>query len=88
MKPVSFATMKKLQRMSLNEFNRWIEVVYKQGAQDGIDFVEKETIAEIQENDLYHILLSVKGIGEKRALAVMKKIIGEDWEVSDVEGEG
>ena len=79
MKPVSFSAFKKIQHFSLNEFNRWTEVIYKSGFQDGIDAVEEETVAELHENDLYDILLSVRGIGAKRASEVMKKIIGENW---------
>ena len=75
MKAASFSTFKKVQKMSLNQFNRWAESVYKHGVQDGIDFIEEETVAELTEDDLYNILLSVKGIGQKRADEVMRRIL-------------
>lgn len=75
MKPASFSDMKKVQKMTLNQFNRWVECVYKSGMQDGLDTVYEETVAEVAEDDLYEILLSVKGIGPKRADEVMRKIL-------------
>lgn len=81
MKPASFSDMKKVQKMTLNQFNRWVECVYKSGMQDGLDTVYEETVAEIPEDDLRSILLSVKGIGEKRADEIMKKILSYEIEV-------
>ena len=81
MKPASFTTFKKVQKMSLNQFNRWAESVYKHGAQDAIDYIEEQTVAELYEDDLYAVLLSVKGIGEKRANEVMSKITG--WRIDE-----
>lgn len=75
MKPASFSDMKKVQKMTLNQFNRWVECVYKSGMQDGLDTVYEDTVAEVAEDDLYEILLSVKGIGPKRADDVMRKIL-------------
>lgn len=82
-KLISFKNLKELQKLPLNSFNRWVENIYESGKQDGINFVSQETVAEVGENELYNILLSVKGIGPARAMQVMRKLIGEDWEVSD-----
>lgn len=82
-KLISFKNLKELQKLPLNSFNRWVENIYESGKQDGIDFVSQETVAEVGENELYNILLSVKGIGPARAMQVMRKIVSEDWEVCD-----
>lgn len=82
-KLISFKNLKELQKLPLNSFNRWVESIYESGKQDGIDFVSQETVAEVGENELYNILLSVKGIGPTRAMQVMRKIVSEDWEVCD-----
>lgn len=82
MKPASFADMKKVQKFTLNQFNRWVESIYKSGMMDELARVNDETVAEVTEDDLYDILLSVKGIGEKRAAEIMKKILAHGSEVS------
>jgi 3-methyladenine DNA glycosylase/8-oxoguanine DNA glycosylase len=65
--------------MSLNQFNRWVRIIYEHGVAEGRNqqgmSETRELLAEIEENDLRELLLSVKGIGEKRADEVMKKII-------------
>lgn len=58
--------------MSLNELNRWALSLYASGMQDGIEESEKDLVAEISDEKLLEILLSVKGIGPKRADEVMK----------------
>lgn len=78
MKPVTFQTFKRIKKMSLNEINRWASVVYQSGMQDGIDLTNEDIVAEISEDTLREILLSVKGIGPKRADEVIKKILKED----------
>jgi hypothetical protein len=72
--------------MSLNQFNRWVQILYNEGFNRGTEVAQEETVAAIREFDLYELILSVKGIGEKRAIALMKKIVREDWEVDDFEG--
>lgn len=78
MKPITFQTFKRIKKMSLNEINRWASVVYQSGMQDGIDLTNEDIVAEISEDTLREILLSVKGIGPKRADEVMEKILKED----------
>lgn len=77
MKPVSFSTFKKLQKLSLNEFNKWCRIVYESGVQDGINVSEADVVAEIGEEDLKKAILSVKGIGEVRADQIIKAIMTE-----------
>ena len=78
MKPITFQNLKQIKKMSLNELNRWALSLYASGMQDGIEESEKDVVAEISDEKLLEILLSVKGIGSKRADEVMKKIMKED----------
>lgn len=75
MKPVSFSELKKLRKMTLNDFNRWITVLYECGFNDGIEKSEEGLISEVDEEQLFGILISVKGIGEKRAREAVDKIM-------------
>lgn len=78
MKPITFQIYKQLQKMSLNELNRWALSLYQSGMQDGIDLTNEDIVAEISEDALREVLLSVKGIGPKRADEVIEKILKED----------
>ena len=82
-KLISFKNLQEPQKLPLNSFNRWVENIYESGKQDGINFVSQETVAEVREDELYNILLSVKGIGPARAMQVMRQIVSEDWEAYD-----
>ena len=64
-KLITFQDLKKIQRAPLRDFNRWLEVIYESGKQNAIE--------EMNEN--VDILLSVKGIGQKRADEIMRKIL-------------
>lgn len=77
MKPVTFSMLKKIQKMTLNQFNIFAQDVYKTGVQDGIDAIEKETVAEMDTDELYRRLLSVKGVGVKLANKIMDAIMEE-----------
>lgn len=79
MKPISFQTYKKLCRMSLNEFNRWAGLIWAKGFADGQDMLSEEVIVEIGEEDLLRTVMSVKGIGEKRARQVVEAIVNYNW---------
>ena len=74
MKPVHFRDYKQIQKMTFNQFNRWVEVLYKSGFEDGLNAGQDNVIAEISDDELMEILLSVKGIGRKRAEQVIEKI--------------
>lgn len=87
-KAIDFSQYKKIQKFSLNEFNRWIESVYRAGFDDAMVLTQRDLYnrMEIEPADLVsaytderlmEILLSVKGIGEKRAREVVDKILAE-----------
>ena len=80
MKPVNFSDFKKIQKFSLNEFNRWMMTLYETAFEDGLREGESEfddCIATISEDRLLEILLSVKGIGVKRAEKIIATILNE-----------
>lgn len=75
MKPVSFSNFKEIRKMTLNEFNRWLTVVYREGVQEGYRLSEAEVVAEVTEEQLLEIILSVKGVGRARAEQIVEAII-------------
>lgn len=76
-KPVDFATYRRVQKLSYNEFNRWVMSIYSSGLQEGINITEDDVIAELTDDRLYELIRSVKGIGETRALEAVNKILDE-----------
>ena len=74
-KLITFQDLKKIQRAPLRDFNRWLEVIYESGKQNAIEEMNENVVAEVQEDELMDILLSVKGIGQKRADEIMRKIL-------------
>lgn len=81
-KPVEFALYKKVSKLSYNDFNRWITNMYTIAFKDGADTASlpEDCEAVLSEDRLREILLSVKGIGEKRADEVIEKILVEGIE--------
>ena len=77
---------------SLSRFLKWVSVVYQTGYDDGWNeamdsymetdggiAIDESVDAEIFDTDaIMEILLSVKGIGEKRAAAVIEKICAKE----------
>ena len=80
MKPITFAELKRIQKMSLNDFNRWITALCKVIYQDGLREGESEfdDCAILTEERLMEIMLSVKGIGRSRAEQVIELILNEE----------
>lgn len=76
-KPIDFATFKKIQKMSLNTFNRWLADLCSTIYDDGATSILDDCQAVLTEDRLMEILLSVKGIGEKRAKEAATKILQE-----------
>jgi len=76
-KPIDFATFKKIQKMPLNIFNKWLIDLCNTCYDDGVNSVRIKDAVEITDSDLMTILLSVKGIGKNRAQEVMDKILEE-----------
>lgn len=83
MKPISFAKFKIVQKMTLNEFNRWLmglcKAMYQDGFKDGE--AEFDDCAIITEERLMEIILSVKGVGRNRAEQIVNALLSE--EISD-----
>ena len=82
-KPLKFNDYKLLKAMSFNDMNRWLIVFYSAAYADGKESLKDDTCLYIEPEDcevaldgqtLYEIILSVKGIGEKRADEIMAKI--------------
>ena len=81
-KPADFNTYKSLRRMSFNDFNRWIRVFYESAYNDGVeDAMKRESLivtdaleVAIEDDDLFDLLMSIKGIGEKKATEIMSKM--------------
>lgn len=83
MKPITFAELKRLQKLSLNAFNRWLMELCKAMYQDGLKEGESEfdDCAILTEERLMEIMLSVKGIGRSRAEQVIELILKEQENV-------
>lgn len=79
MKPITFAELKRIQKLSLNEFNRWITALCKEIYEDGLREGESEfdDAAILTADRLMEIMLSVKGIGKNRAEQVLEIILSE-----------
>ena len=80
MKPITFAQLKQIQKMSLNEFNRWLMELCKAMYSDGFKEGESEfdDCAIVTEERLMEVLLSVKGIGRNRAEQVINILLNEE----------
>ena len=82
-KSLDFIAYKHIQKMSFADMNRWVLSVYKSGFADGLEEGEKEAnenpdvVAQLTDDRLLEIILSVKGIGKNRAQAVVDKVLGE-----------
>lgn len=72
-KPVDFSTYKMVQKLSFNDFNKWVISVYNTGYQDGLN--DQEYDVELSDEELLDIILSVKGIGKTRATAVVESVM-------------
>jgi len=80
MKPITFAQLKQIQKMSLNDFNRWLMELCKAMYSDGFKEGESEfdDCAIVTEERLMEVLLSVKGIGRNRAEQVINILLNEE----------
>lgn len=82
MKIVDFKTFKTVQRMSLNQFNRWVESIYRSGFEDGLREGEKEfnDCVLLTEDELRKRIIDVSGIGERRAEKAVENILEGKYE--------
>lgn len=80
MKPITFAQLKRIQKMSLNDFNRWLMELCKAMYSDGFKEGESEfdDCAIVTEERLMEVMLSVKGIGRNRAEQVINILLNEE----------
>lgn len=76
-KPVDFATYKKIQKLSFKDLNLWVTEVYQAGLNDGVQLLDDSIAAEVSDERLLEIMLSVKGIGRNRAEQVIQKLLEE-----------
>lgn len=82
-KVCDFSTYKKITKLTFNEFNIWIKGFYDTVYNDALDRLEAERkeqegnaiFTELSDEELMNVLLSVKGIGEKRAKTAVERIM-------------
>lgn len=74
MKPVNYADFKHIQKMSLNDFNRWLNGICKNIYEQGLNYG-----AVWMEDDLFQLLRS-EGIGAERANRIIDKMLEEQNE--------
>ena len=81
-------TLKTLNSLSLNDFNRWIESVYKSGMWDGVNSVESEYDGAIKWDDesFYNFLITIPGVGDKLATRIVNATLDE-WEKENAQTE-
>jgi hypothetical protein len=84
MKAVNQATFNIIKKMSLNDFNRWIDRIFKDAYQEDMNnWYEKgfefglNYGAVWMEDDLFRLLRS-EGIGAERANRIIDKMLKED----------
>jgi hypothetical protein len=81
MKPLSFSDMKHIQRMNLNELNRWVLAIYRQANIDGRQEALKDAVVWDMD-DLKDRLLEIPQVGEKRASDIMDAVMEEEKETA------
>lgn len=59
----------RIRKMDHCQMTLWAESIYKSGFRDGSEATEGLTLDEMKE-----VILSVKGIGEKRAVAIAEAL--------------
>lgn len=69
MKPASFSDMKKVRKMELNDFNRWVTSIYTSGFDDGLDVGSTWTDTEIFD------LLRSERIGAEKAQRIVDRLL-------------
>ena len=76
-KPISYKQYKMLRNISHNDFNRFFMSVYTSGGQDAVDKMEENIVAEVTEEQLLDIILSVKGVTQETAEQIVDAILTE-----------
>lgn len=73
-KNLSFSSYKKIVKYTYNDFNRWVTGLYIDAFREGQHEQQREAHNISFENELPKILMSVKGLGQKRVDAILKAI--------------
>lgn len=60
---------KAIKKMDHNDMNGWIANVYKSGYNDG-----RESVPGIDFEEAKRVILEIRGIGEKKAEAIIEKL--------------
>ena len=86
MKPVNQAALNSIKKMSLNNFNRWLDKIYKDAYQEDMNKWYEKGVnfglsygAVWMEDDLFQLLRS-EGIGAERANRIIDKMLEEQNE--------
>lgn len=61
------AQYKKIKKMDHGQMSDWVEVLYKNAFEDG-----RKSAEGLGETEMKEVLLSVKGIGEAKAAAIIE----------------
>lgn len=75
-KPIDFSTYKQIQKMTLNDLNRWVVSVYQSGFEDGLSKNDEGLLIELDENQLYELIFSIEEIDSDLARRIVDVIIG------------
>lgn len=76
-KMISFKELKEVQRLPLNQFNRWAVSIYQTGFQDGLTEGEAEfdECYTFTPEELEAFLQTIPGIGWKTAEKIVEAIL-------------
>lgn len=86
---VTAADYSRLKRMTMKQVNDWVVSLYASAFQDGHDDIMADAVV-LDSDVVLAILLSVKGIGRKRAEEALQKIYegGRAYGASGTNGGG
>jgi hypothetical protein len=73
-KPLTFADLKRIRKMNLNDLNRWVLAIYRQANMDGRAEAMKD-VAIWDPEVLEQKLKEIPQISDKRAAAIMDVIL-------------
>ena len=91
-KVADFNTFKRLKSMSFNDFNRWAVAFYQAAYEDGKEAGKQETEDRFNNEaelytfeELYDLLVSIKGISPRLASEAMDRIVPDVEEETEDE---
>lgn len=83
-KDISFKGFKHIQKMSLNEFNRWARDIYKSGYNDALEDEKKTSALVITNEDMF--LMLCERLGTETARKVIDIVESVQKEQKNEEG--